>query len=184
MSPVLVRDERSTHADARLVPAGVPCGLPKDLAAAASDLGVTPSQFQHMRGGALQAELDLPSGFWRVWPELGLAAPTRDALKFVHRARYLVTPIARWTRRTVVGMDSATIDEQLIAARSECALKRRQIRPKDAAVALGGDRASRLRLDRWVAQAARAAPDRTRNAPTGARSPGPLVRGNSPTVKD
>lgn len=71
---MLVRDA-VTHGqtDARLVPAGVLLGVPGDLTATAEMLGVGVVQLEPMRGGALQAELDVPSGIWRVWPDHALA---------------------------------------------------------------------------------------------------------------
>jgi hypothetical protein len=49
-------------------------GLSADMGHAASALGLDASQFGHMRGGAQQAELDIPRGAWRYWPARGAAA--------------------------------------------------------------------------------------------------------------
>jgi hypothetical protein len=47
-------------------------GLPADPAEIARALGLAPGQFGATRGGAIQADIDLPSGFWRVWPDTGI----------------------------------------------------------------------------------------------------------------
>lgn len=49
-------------------------GLPPELESIAVSLGLLPEQFGPTRDGAFQADLDLPAGFWRVWPdrEIGL----------------------------------------------------------------------------------------------------------------
>jgi hypothetical protein len=48
--------------------------IPAELDRAAAMLGLAPEQLGHMRGGGLQAELDVPSGAWRYWPDRGVAA--------------------------------------------------------------------------------------------------------------
>jgi hypothetical protein len=55
-----------------LVAAVAVAGLPDEPAAIASYLGVETSQLGQTRGGALQADLDVPAGFWRVWPARGI----------------------------------------------------------------------------------------------------------------
>lgn len=57
-----------------LIPAVLYSGLPHDPSAVADALGLSEDQLACMRGGALQAELDVPEGAWRVWPERGIAA--------------------------------------------------------------------------------------------------------------
>lgn len=71
---MLARDARRYgQTDARLVPASVLVDVPRELPELASMIGVGVRQLQPMRGGAFQAELDVPPGFWRVWPEHALA---------------------------------------------------------------------------------------------------------------
>jgi len=47
-------------------------GLPSEPALIAAALGLHPAQFGQTRRGAMQADIDLPRGFWRVWPEHGI----------------------------------------------------------------------------------------------------------------
>jgi hypothetical protein len=56
-----------------LVLASILVNLPSDLVDVASLIGVRLAQLEPMRGGAFQAELDLPPGFWRVWPQHSIA---------------------------------------------------------------------------------------------------------------
>lgn len=72
--PVLVRDAcRYGQTDARLVPASVLLDVPSELPELASMIGVGVGQLEPMRGGAFQAELDVPPGFWRIWPHHAVA---------------------------------------------------------------------------------------------------------------
>lgn len=57
---------------AELLPAVAVAGLPRDTAAIARALGLNAEQFGPTRGGAIQADLDVPAGFWRVWPTRGI----------------------------------------------------------------------------------------------------------------
>jgi hypothetical protein len=59
---------------AGLMPAVLYRDLPHEAADAAAVLGLALSQFGHVRGRALQADLDVPEGSWRYWPHVGLAA--------------------------------------------------------------------------------------------------------------
>jgi hypothetical protein len=47
-------------------------GLPASVAELATSLGLLPEQFGATRDDALEAELDVPSGRWRVWPDRGV----------------------------------------------------------------------------------------------------------------
>jgi hypothetical protein len=49
-------------------------GLPDGLDEAAAAVNLTPAQFMPMPDGAWQANLAVPSGIWRLWPERGIAA--------------------------------------------------------------------------------------------------------------
>jgi len=64
-------------------------GLPRELGAIAASLGLLPEQFGPTRGGAFQADLDLPAGFWRVWPE-------RELGLWIGRDPDQRPPLARW----------------------------------------------------------------------------------------
>lgn len=64
-------------------------GLPPDLERIAASLGLLPEQFGPTRDGAFQAELDLPAGFWRVWPE-------REIGLWIGRDPDQPPPLARW----------------------------------------------------------------------------------------
>jgi hypothetical protein len=57
-----------------LMPAVLFANVPTEPQAAVAALGLDPEQVGHVRGGALQADLDLPDGSWRLWPERGIAA--------------------------------------------------------------------------------------------------------------
>lgn len=48
-------------------------GLPPDLDEIAAALGLLRGQFGATRDGAFQADLDVPAGFWRVWPAKKIA---------------------------------------------------------------------------------------------------------------
>jgi hypothetical protein len=120
------------------VPAGVLCGLPTDLGALTQELGVASSQFQHMRHGALQAELDVPAGIWRIWPELGLAlwvgrnpkatmpfisAPRRAAID-LHQALLRLHSSGLWLQEGRVVLDDGSLTgplplETIVAALRE-----------------------------------------------------------------
>jgi hypothetical protein len=47
-------------------------GLPAETSAIAAALGLHPAQFGPTRRGAIQADIDLPIGYWRVWPDQGI----------------------------------------------------------------------------------------------------------------
>jgi hypothetical protein len=47
-------------------------GLPAEPSAIAAHLGIELGQLGATRGGAFQADLDVPAGFWRVWPARGI----------------------------------------------------------------------------------------------------------------
>jgi hypothetical protein len=47
-------------------------GLPRERASIAVALGLLDGQLAETRGEALEGELDLPPGFWRVWPSTGI----------------------------------------------------------------------------------------------------------------
>jgi hypothetical protein len=64
-------------------------GLPRELEQIATSLGLLPEQFGATRNGAFQADLDLPAGFWRVWPERRIAL-------WVGRDPDQPPPLARW----------------------------------------------------------------------------------------
>jgi hypothetical protein len=53
-------------------PAVAVAGLPQALEAVAEVLGLLPSQLAPTRDEALEAELDVPPGRWRVWPARGV----------------------------------------------------------------------------------------------------------------
>jgi hypothetical protein len=60
----------TTATNDRLLPAFLVHGLPADLEAAAAALGLTLAVFGPMRGGAWQADFDLPRGTsWRLLPD-------------------------------------------------------------------------------------------------------------------
>jgi hypothetical protein len=46
-------------------------GLPTDEEAIAQILGVGQEQLKHVKGGVVEAALDVPAGKWRVWPAEG-----------------------------------------------------------------------------------------------------------------
>lgn len=56
------------------MPAVLFTDLPETPEAAADVLGLSPEQLTDVRDGALQADLDVPSGAWRVWPQKRVAA--------------------------------------------------------------------------------------------------------------
>jgi hypothetical protein len=47
-------------------------GLHGEPGQIAEALGLDPAQFAPTRHGAIQADLDVPAGFWRVWPDEGI----------------------------------------------------------------------------------------------------------------
>jgi hypothetical protein len=60
---------RST--DAELVTSVLVRGLPGDDRQIAIELGVGEEQLYHVNGGVVEAQLHLPAGMWRIWPDLG-----------------------------------------------------------------------------------------------------------------
>jgi hypothetical protein len=56
-----------------LIPALLVFDHPRDVALAAERLHVPLAHFEAIRGDALQAELELPPGRWRLWPRHGAA---------------------------------------------------------------------------------------------------------------
>ena len=64
-------------------------GLPSDLAGIADALGLLPAQFGATRASAIQADIDLPAGFWRVWPKKGIGL-------WVGREPGPGAPLQRW----------------------------------------------------------------------------------------
>lgn len=64
-------------------------GLPVEIGDIADALGLLPEQFGATRGGAIQADIDLPSGFWRVWPDSGIGL-------WVGRDPGQAPPLQRW----------------------------------------------------------------------------------------
>jgi hypothetical protein len=56
-----------------LLPALIVVGLPHDAALAADRLRVPLGRFESVRGDVLEAELEVPPGRWRVWPQRGAA---------------------------------------------------------------------------------------------------------------
>lgn len=64
-------------------------GLPSETDLMASALGLLPEQFGPTRGGALQADLDVPAGFWRVWPDKAIGL-------WIGRAPGQEPPLAHW----------------------------------------------------------------------------------------
>lgn len=64
-------------------------GLPADAVLIAEMLGLLPTQFGATRGGAIQADIDVPSGFWRVWPDRGIGL-------WIGRDRGQPPPLKRW----------------------------------------------------------------------------------------
>jgi hypothetical protein len=59
------------HVREGLVSARAVRALPSDTVSVARALGLLPAQFGATRDGAIQADLDVPDGFWRIWPESG-----------------------------------------------------------------------------------------------------------------
>jgi hypothetical protein len=64
-------------------------GLPRDPSAIADALGLLPDQFGATRHGAIQADIDLPAGFWRVWPGRGVGL-------WVGRDPLQMPPLQHW----------------------------------------------------------------------------------------
>lgn len=56
-----------------LVPAVVVGGLPVDVEDASTAIGLQPHQLVAHGDGSYQADLDIPAGIWRYWPEDGTA---------------------------------------------------------------------------------------------------------------
>jgi hypothetical protein len=54
------------------IPAVAVAGLPREAVDVANVLGLLPSQLAPTRDEALEAELDVPPGRWRVWPTRGV----------------------------------------------------------------------------------------------------------------
>jgi hypothetical protein len=73
---------------AELLPAVAVAGLPRRDAAIAGALGLDVAQFGPTRGGAIQADLDVPHGFWRVWPARGIGL-------WISRVPHQRPPLAR-----------------------------------------------------------------------------------------
>ena len=71
----MTRSEHSAPvASTALMPAFLVTGLPSEPAAAAAELGVSFASFGPARGGAWQADFDLPRGTsWRLLPDYGAA---------------------------------------------------------------------------------------------------------------
>lgn len=57
---------------AAAIPAVAVAGLPRAVEALADVLGLLPTQLAPTRDEALEAELDVPPGRWRVWPARGV----------------------------------------------------------------------------------------------------------------
>jgi hypothetical protein len=73
-----------------LVPAFLVVGLPPEARGAANALGVQPAAFRPVRGGALQADFEVPAASsWRLWPDRGVAV-------WFGRDRGTAVPPVRW----------------------------------------------------------------------------------------
>jgi hypothetical protein len=72
VASVLLQLRDGAEAPEGLVPAVAVAGLPGHPEEIARHLGVGLEQFGATRGGAIQADLDVPAGFWRVWPDRGI----------------------------------------------------------------------------------------------------------------
>lgn len=72
VASVLLQLRDVAEAPQELVAAIAVAGLPEESSAIASYLGIDEAELAATRGGALQADLDVPAGFWRVWPARGI----------------------------------------------------------------------------------------------------------------
>jgi hypothetical protein len=72
VASVLLQLRDVADAPEELVAAVAVAGLPAEPSAIAAHLGIEPEQLGATRGGALQVDLDVPAGFWRVWPARGI----------------------------------------------------------------------------------------------------------------
>lgn len=72
-------------------------GLPPELKRIAASLSLLPEQFGPTRDGAFQADLDLPAGFWRVWPE-------RQIGLWIGRDPSQLPPLAHWGPRAQLSL--------------------------------------------------------------------------------
>ena len=99
-----------------LLPALALVGLPEDAEAAMAVLASV-EQFEPMRDGVMQAEIEVPPGTWRLWPD-----------------RY----VALWVGKRPDAVPALRGDAQLdlfetVLALSDCGLKLRDLRARSAA---------------------------------------------------